>query len=173
LHVDLMLVKHSQDLLAEGIDVALQFEPLADSIATTRHVRDWPRVLAAPPPTPSRPVAAHACGPVGTRDHLGPVRVSTNWSSERRHDWVGSRSWPSQNCRQRGGDCGSRRRNGYRHDIERIMPSRNGQCRSRPRARGLGFSANSNPPSHSLFVLPPFVPKRPAPVSVSRVLRQT
>jgi len=48
-HVDLMLVDHRLDLLAEGIDVALQFVPLANSSATTRHVRDWPRVLAASP----------------------------------------------------------------------------------------------------------------------------
>jgi hypothetical protein len=34
LHIDLMLVDHRKDLLMEGIDVALQFAPLADSSAT-------------------------------------------------------------------------------------------------------------------------------------------
>ncbi len=84
LHVDLMLVDHRQDLLTDGIDVALQFAPLADSSATTRHVRDWPRVLAASPAylvkagSPRTPA-----DPSGHTMILGPVSVSTNWSSER------------------------------------------------------------------------------------------
>ena len=43
------MVDHRQDLVTEGIDVALRFGPLADSTATVRTVRAWPRVLAVSP----------------------------------------------------------------------------------------------------------------------------
>jgi DNA-binding transcriptional LysR family regulator len=44
-----MLDDRRQDLLAEGVDVALRFGALADSAATVRKLRSWPRTLAASP----------------------------------------------------------------------------------------------------------------------------
>jgi DNA-binding transcriptional LysR family regulator len=69
-----------QDLITEGIDVALRFGPLTDSLAKARRIRGWPRVLTASldylamaglPQTPGD-LSAHAI-------ILGPVSVSTNW----------------------------------------------------------------------------------------------
>jgi LysR substrate binding domain len=45
LQVDLLIAEHRQDHVTEGIDVALRFGPTA----TVRHIRAWPRVLAASP----------------------------------------------------------------------------------------------------------------------------
>jgi DNA-binding transcriptional LysR family regulator len=81
LHVDLLLVDHRQDLVTEGIDLALRFGPLADSTATVRHIRAWPRVLAASPhylkkaglPRTPADLSAHSIV-------LGPVSSSANWS---------------------------------------------------------------------------------------------
>jgi DNA-binding transcriptional LysR family regulator len=68
LTVDLALEDRHQDLVAEGFDVALRFGPLADSTATARFVRAWPRVLVASPaylkkagvPTAPADLASHA-----------------------------------------------------------------------------------------------------------------
>jgi DNA-binding transcriptional LysR family regulator len=81
LHVELLLIDHRQDLVIEGIDLALRFGPLADSTATVRHVQSWPRVLAASPtylkkagvPRTPADLSAHTI-------ILGPVSTSTNWS---------------------------------------------------------------------------------------------
>lgn len=78
LQVELLLDDRRQDLLAEGVDVALRFGALADSAATARRLRSWPRTLAASPgylagaPSLTSPsdLAAHALivGPQGVRD---------------------------------------------------------------------------------------------------------
>jgi DNA-binding transcriptional LysR family regulator len=81
LQVDLLLVDHRQDLVTEGIDVALRFGPLVDSTATVRHIRAWPRVLAASPdylnkaglPRTPADLSAHAI-------IIGPVSTTANWS---------------------------------------------------------------------------------------------
>jgi DNA-binding transcriptional LysR family regulator len=81
LQVDMLLVDHRQDLVTEGIDVALRFGELPDSTATVRHVRAWPRVLAASPdylknagePRTPADLSAHSI-------ILGPVSTTANWS---------------------------------------------------------------------------------------------
>jgi DNA-binding transcriptional LysR family regulator len=47
LRIDLMMGDQREDLVAEGVDVALRFGPLPDSTATVRRILAWPRVLAA------------------------------------------------------------------------------------------------------------------------------
>jgi DNA-binding transcriptional LysR family regulator len=47
LQIDLMMADQRQDLVTEGVDVALRFGALPDSTATARRVLAWPRVLAA------------------------------------------------------------------------------------------------------------------------------
>jgi len=49
LRIDLMMNDRRQDLLAEGIDVALRFGALADSSATARRLGASPRLLVASP----------------------------------------------------------------------------------------------------------------------------
>ena len=49
LRVTLMLDDHLQDLVAQGIDVALRFGPLEDSSAVARRLQSWPRIAAAAP----------------------------------------------------------------------------------------------------------------------------
>jgi DNA-binding transcriptional LysR family regulator len=78
LQVELMLDDQRQDLLAEGVDVAMRFGKLADSAATVRKLKSWPRALAASPgylagapPLMSPPdLVAHALivGPQGVGD---------------------------------------------------------------------------------------------------------
>src|SRR6201993_1826253 len=41
LRIDLMMGDQRQDLVAEGVDVALRFGPLSDSTATARRVLSW------------------------------------------------------------------------------------------------------------------------------------
>lgn len=81
LQVELLLADHRQDLISEGIDVALRFGPLVDSTATVRHIRAWPRVLAASPdylkkaglPQTPADLSAHTI-------IIGPVSTTPNWS---------------------------------------------------------------------------------------------
>lgn len=49
LRVTLLLDDHRQDLIAQGIDVALRFGPLEDSSAVARKLHSWPRIAAAAP----------------------------------------------------------------------------------------------------------------------------
>jgi len=81
LRIDLMIGDQRQDLVTEGVDVALRFGPLADSTATARRVRSWPRVLAA-----SRAYLDKASTPGAPADlphHaiiLGPGSLGGQWS---------------------------------------------------------------------------------------------
>lgn len=78
LRVELILDDQRQDLVREGVDVALRFGELTDSTATIRKLTSWPRLLAASPdylrtaPALIKPadLAAHAVivGPQGVRD---------------------------------------------------------------------------------------------------------
>jgi DNA-binding transcriptional LysR family regulator len=80
LQVELMLDDRRQDLVTEGVDVALRFGTLADSSATLIKLKTWPRALVAapdylataPPLTGPADLAAHAV-------ILGPQGVG-NWS---------------------------------------------------------------------------------------------
>ena len=54
LRVTLLLDDHRQDLIAQGIDVALRFGVLEDSSAVARRLRSWPRIAAAAPDYLSR-----------------------------------------------------------------------------------------------------------------------
>src|ERR1700675_3944908 len=47
LRIELLMGDQREDLVAEGVDVALRFGPLPDSTATVRRILSWPRVLAA------------------------------------------------------------------------------------------------------------------------------
>jgi DNA-binding transcriptional LysR family regulator len=81
LRIDLMMGDQRQDLVAEGVDVALRFGPLADSTATARRILAWPRVLAA-----SRAYLNKAGTPGTPMDLsryaiiLGPGSLGGNWS---------------------------------------------------------------------------------------------
>jgi DNA-binding transcriptional LysR family regulator len=81
LHVDLVLDDSRQDLVGEGIDVAFRFGPLPDSIATTRAIRSWPRVIAASPKYLER--LGKPQSPADLSSHsiiVGPVSSSPTWS---------------------------------------------------------------------------------------------
>ena len=81
LQIDLMMGDQRQDLVTEGVDVALRFGPLSDSTATARRILAWPRVLAA-----SRAYLDKAGIPGTPADlpqHaiiLGPGSVGGHWS---------------------------------------------------------------------------------------------
>jgi len=85
LRVDLILDDRWQDLVTEGVDVALRFGALSDSTAVARRIASWPRILAASPDylakagTPNRPedLALHAL-------IVGPVGRGTHWSFQKR-----------------------------------------------------------------------------------------
>jgi DNA-binding transcriptional LysR family regulator len=78
LQVELLLDDQRQDLVTEGVDVALRFGTLNDSTATARKLKSWPRALAASPgylasaPALTGPsdLAVHSViiGPQGVRD---------------------------------------------------------------------------------------------------------
>ncbi|RWE79567.1 LysR family transcriptional regulator [Mesorhizobium sp.] len=49
LRLELYMADRRQDLIEEGIDVALRFGTLTDSVATARKLASWPRILVAAP----------------------------------------------------------------------------------------------------------------------------
>jgi DNA-binding transcriptional LysR family regulator len=77
LRIDLLVDDYRQDLVGEGVDVALRLGILPDSTAMARRIAAWPRVLAASPaylaqvgePRAPADLAAHAVilGPPGRR----------------------------------------------------------------------------------------------------------
>jgi DNA-binding transcriptional LysR family regulator len=81
LRIDLMMGDQRQDLVVEGVDVALRFGHLSDSTATTRRIRTWPRVLVASQayldeagiPTAPADLLQHAI-------ILGPGSLGGQWS---------------------------------------------------------------------------------------------
>jgi DNA-binding transcriptional LysR family regulator len=80
-HPALRINLRREDLVAEGVDVALRFGPLSDSTATVRRILAWPRVLAA-----SRAYLDKAGVPLTPTDlaqHaiiLGPASLGGHWS---------------------------------------------------------------------------------------------
>jgi DNA-binding transcriptional LysR family regulator len=81
LRIDLMMEDEREDLVVEGVDVALRFGPLPNSTATVRKILAWPRVLAA-----SRAYLDKAGVPLTPTDlaqHaiiLGPASLGGHWS---------------------------------------------------------------------------------------------
>jgi DNA-binding transcriptional LysR family regulator len=81
LRIDLMMGDQRQDLVAEGVDVALRFGPLSDSTATVRKILAWPRVLAASRTYFDR--AGIPSTPADLLQHaiiLGPGSLGGHWS---------------------------------------------------------------------------------------------
>ena len=81
LRIDLMMEDEREDLVAEGVDVALRFGPLSDSTATVRRILAWPRVLAASPAYLDK--AGAPLTPTDLAQHaiiLGPASLSGHWS---------------------------------------------------------------------------------------------
>jgi DNA-binding transcriptional LysR family regulator len=84
LRIDLMMGDRRQDLVTEGVDIALRLGALSDSTATARKIRSWPRVLAASPdyldqagtPTAPADLPGHAI-------ILGPGSLGGQWSFRR------------------------------------------------------------------------------------------
>jgi DNA-binding transcriptional LysR family regulator len=80
LRIDLVMDDQRQDLVAEGVDVALRFGMLPDSSAVARRIGEWARVIVASPAyvekagTPRTPadLAGHAL-------ILGPARLERGW----------------------------------------------------------------------------------------------
>jgi DNA-binding transcriptional LysR family regulator len=81
LHVDLILEDQRRDLVAEGVDVALRFGPLPDSMATVQRICVWPHVLVAAPDylakagVPQTPTELSAHNLI-----IGPLSPGTNLS---------------------------------------------------------------------------------------------
>jgi DNA-binding transcriptional LysR family regulator len=81
LRIDLMMEDQRQDLVTEGVDVALRFGPLTDSTATARKIMTAPRILAASPAylrkagSPDTPDDLHHHAII-----LGPGSVRGHWS---------------------------------------------------------------------------------------------
>jgi DNA-binding transcriptional LysR family regulator len=49
LRIDLVIDDERQDLVTEGVDVALRFGTLSDSTAIAQRIAAWPRMLVASP----------------------------------------------------------------------------------------------------------------------------
>lgn len=81
LQIELMMDDQRQDLVSEGVDVALRFGPLSDSTATARRILAWPRVLAASPAYLERTLPPRT--PADLAQHaiiLGPASLGGHWS---------------------------------------------------------------------------------------------
>jgi len=88
LKIDLMIDDQRQDLISEGVDVALRFGPLPDSTATARRILTWPRILAASPAYLDKALPWHE--PADLPQHaiiLGPASLGGHWSF-RKNDTV-------------------------------------------------------------------------------------
>jgi DNA-binding transcriptional LysR family regulator len=81
LRVDLILDEQRQDLVSEGLDVALRFGPLSDSSVIARHIRGWPRILTASPAYLGKSGVPQTPADLSAHDIVvGPVSATTNWS---------------------------------------------------------------------------------------------
>jgi DNA-binding transcriptional LysR family regulator len=81
LRIDLMMGDQRQDLVAEAVDVAFRYGPLADSTATVRRIVAWPRVLAASPAYLDE--AGTPLTPADLPRHaiiVGPASLGGHWS---------------------------------------------------------------------------------------------
>jgi DNA-binding transcriptional LysR family regulator len=76
LHIDLSLNDRYQDLVTEGIDIALRFGALADASTVARRLDSWPRLLVASPAYVAR--AGMPDAPEGLVNHqviVGPLGI--------------------------------------------------------------------------------------------------
>src|SRR6185436_14665189 len=76
LHIDLSLNDRYQDLVTEGIDIALRFGALADASTVARRLDSWPRLLVASPAYVAR--AGMPDTPEGLVNHqviVGPLGI--------------------------------------------------------------------------------------------------
>ena len=84
LQMDLIMEDQRQDLVTEGVDVALRFGSLADSTATAKRIRAWPRVVVASPVYLAKAGTPEI--PADLTRHtviVGPQRAGTAWSFQR------------------------------------------------------------------------------------------
>jgi DNA-binding transcriptional LysR family regulator len=92
LRLDLVMDDQVQDLVAEGVDVALRFGTLPDSTATARRITAWPRVLVASPDYLAR--AAAPIAPAELAAHVlivGPSPPGHHWTFARNGEIVAVR----------------------------------------------------------------------------------
>ena len=93
LGLDLILDDQRQDLVTEGVDVALRFGALSDSTAIARRITAFPRIVAASPDylakagTPNSPedLAMHTL-------IVGPLGRGANWSFKKGRRVISVRS---------------------------------------------------------------------------------
>ena len=84
LHIDLLMDDRRQDLLTEGIDVALRWGVLTDSNATARRLGASPRLLAASPASLARAGSPDTPGSLANHQLIvGPLDVGSAWSLQR------------------------------------------------------------------------------------------
>jgi DNA-binding transcriptional LysR family regulator len=85
LSIDLRMEDRYQDLIRDGVDVAIRFGALSDSSATSRLIADNPRLLAASPAYLAK--AGMPASPAELTDHaiiVGPTGSSAmGWTFER------------------------------------------------------------------------------------------
>lgn len=80
LRLELLMDDRRQDLVSDGVDVAIRFGDMTDSTAVARHLGTWPRVIVASP----RYLAAHGTPRTPTdltahRAIVGAFGAPTGW----------------------------------------------------------------------------------------------
>jgi DNA-binding transcriptional LysR family regulator len=81
LRIELLMDDHRQDLVHDGVDVAIRFGALSDSTAVARRLISWPRVLVAAPSYLQR--RGQPASPADLATHsviVGPGVAPTSWS---------------------------------------------------------------------------------------------
>jgi DNA-binding transcriptional LysR family regulator len=88
LRLELLMDDKRQDLVTEGVDIALRFGPIADSTAVARHLADWPRIIAAAPAYLQREGMPEAPADLATHSAInGHAGVGPGWSFQKGDDW--------------------------------------------------------------------------------------
>jgi DNA-binding transcriptional LysR family regulator len=81
LNIEILIDDHRQDLILEGVDVALRFGALGDSTATARKIATWPRMIAASPAyLEQRGVPEHPSDLARHSVIIGPSGVASGWT---------------------------------------------------------------------------------------------
>ena len=83
LHIDLVMDDRRQDLVNEGIDMALRFGMLTDSNATARRLGASPRLLAASPAYLARAGSPDSENLANHEMIIGPLGVGSSWFFQR------------------------------------------------------------------------------------------
>jgi DNA-binding transcriptional LysR family regulator len=93
LRIDLLMSDQRQDLLGDGVDVALRFGPLPDTSATARKIGNVQRLLAAAPAYLDK--AGRPATPADLADHaiiMGPAGLEADgWTFRRDKETVTAR----------------------------------------------------------------------------------